>query len=92
MYNCTEMKDLERKQIELELKVFTSRNFKRPASCRNLEQIRFYVRELCLKIEELEDRFDYVPSWIYSLLAQYNARQNSLIHVEFRNTYKNIYR
>jgi len=81
------MSDYDRRKIEMDLKIFTSRNFERPADCRNLDQIRFYVRELCLKIEEIEGRFNYVPTWAYSLLAQYNARQNSLIHVEFRNTY-----
>jgi hypothetical protein len=79
--------DFERKQIELELKDFTSRNFEKPSDCRNLEQIRFYVKELCQKIEELEGRFNYAPQWAYSLLAQYNSRQNSLIHVEFRSMY-----
>jgi len=81
------MTDYERKKIEMELRAFTSRNFERPSECRNLEQIRFYVRELCLKIEELEDQFEYVPSWAYTLLSQYNAKQNTLLHVEFRNAY-----
>ena len=81
------MSDYELRKIEMDLKLFTTRNFMRPGECRNLDQVRFYVRELCLKIEELEERFNYVPTWAYSLLAQYNARQNSLIHVEFRNSY-----
>jgi hypothetical protein len=87
VYNCTSMSDFERKKIELELKTFTSRNFEKPSECRNLDQIRFYVRELCLKIEELESRFHYVPQWAYSLLAQYNSRQNTMISLDFRNTY-----
>jgi hypothetical protein len=87
VYNCTDMSDFERKKIELELKTFTSRNFEKPSECRNLDQIRFYVRELCLKIEELESRFHYVPQWAYSLLAQYNSRQNTMISLDFRNTY-----
>jgi hypothetical protein len=81
------MTDIERKEIELDLKAFTSRNFVKPSDCRNLEQIRFYVKELCQKIEELEGRFNYAPQWAYALLAQYNSRQNSLIHVEFTNSY-----
>ena len=56
------MTDYEQQKIEMELRVFTSRNFERPSECRNLEQIRFYVRKLCLKIEELEDQFQYVPN------------------------------
>lgn len=81
------MSDLERKNIEQELKSFTSRNFERPSDCKNLDQVRFYVRELCTKIEELEARFNYAPQWAYSLLAQYNSRQNSMLQrSEVRST------
>lgn len=81
------MSEYERKKVEMELKMFTSINFVKPSDCRNLDQIRFYVRELCFKIEELEKRFNYVPTWAYSLLAQYNATQNRMLYTEFRNTY-----
>jgi hypothetical protein len=77
------MNTTERKQLEAELKDFANRNFEKPMDCKNLDQIRFYVRELCLKIEELENRFEYVPNSAYSLLAQYNMRQNSMINKEF---------
>ncbi|MFZ5970496.1 MAG: hypothetical protein ACOYXA_02795 [Bacteroidota bacterium] len=82
------MTDYERKKIELELKNFTSRNFVRPNDCRNLDQIRFYVKELCAKIQEYENTFNYVPLWAYSLLAQYNLVQNKMILVEFKNAYR----
>ena len=82
------MNDYERKKLELELKNFTSRNFERPSNCRNLDQIRFYVRELCSKIEEYESRFNYVPASAYSLLAQYNSVQNQMLYVDFRTTYR----
>jgi len=81
------MTEYERKKIELELKSFTSRNFERPSECRNLDQIRFYVGELCTKIQELEGKFNYAPDWAYDLLAQYNATQNGIIHRDFRSTY-----
>ncbi|MFN8343131.1 MAG: hypothetical protein U0V64_15825 [Cyclobacteriaceae bacterium] len=81
------MSDFERRKLELELKNFTSRNFVRPSDCRNVEQIRFYVKELCDKIQEYESRFSYVPDWAYAMLAQYNSRQNSLIHIDFVNRY-----
>ena len=84
------MTDYERKKVEVEMKLFTTRNFVRPSECRNLEQIRFYVRELCLKIEEFEGKFHYVPSYAYSLLAQYNSRQNAIINRDFRSTYSRI--
>jgi hypothetical protein len=84
------MTELERKKAETEMKKFTSKNFVMPAECRNLEQIRFYVRELCLKIEEFEGKFKYVPSSAYTLLAQYNSRQNAMINVDFRSTYSRV--
>jgi hypothetical protein len=78
----------DRKKVDSELSNFTSRNFEKPADCKDLEQIRFYVRELCLKIEELEKRFEYVPGTAYTLLAQYNSKQNSIINNDFTKTYK----
>jgi hypothetical protein len=82
------MATIDPKKVESELTTFTSRNFEKPIDCKNLEQIRFYVRELCLKIEELEKRFEYVPSEAYSLLAQYNTQQNSIVSKDFGNTHQ----
>ena len=81
------MTSFEQKKIDMEMKVFTSKNFDRPNDCRNLEQVQFYIKELCAKIHELEQQFNYVPDWLYALLAQYNARQNAMIHTEFKNVY-----
>jgi hypothetical protein len=82
-----DMSDYEKKQLEMELKNFTSRNFERPSDCRNLDQTRYYVKELCGKIEEYEIRFNYVPSWAYALLAQYNLVQNRMLHMDFVTSY-----
>jgi hypothetical protein len=82
------MKDYERKKLEQELKAFTSRNFERPSECRNPDQVRYYVSELCKKIQEYQSRFNYVPNFAYSLLAQYNDRQNNMQNIEFRNSYR----
>lgn len=81
------MTPYERKKLEMELKQFTINNFDKPMQCKNLEQVRFYIRELCAKIEELELRFNYVPEFAYSLLAQYNARQNTLLQKDFSHLY-----
>lgn len=81
------MSDLDKTYVESDLKTFTTRHFERPADCRNTEQIRFYINELCLKIEECRLRFNYVPNWAYALLAQYNARQNNILYHDFRRTY-----
>ena len=82
------MNDYEKTKLEVELSNFTSKNFVKPNDCRNIDQIRFYIRELCTKIEEYERRFNYVPQSIYSLLANYNRVQSNMIYVEFRNTYE----
>ena len=89
VYKCTDAMPLfSKSEVDHELKKFTTRNFEKPSDCKDLEQIRFYVRELCLKIEELEKRFEYVPSSAYSLLAQYNSKQNSIVNKDFSNYYK----
>lgn len=77
----------EMKKIDLELRRFASDYCTPPPECRNLEQIRTHVRMLCLKIEEFESRFHYVPRAAYVLLAKYNARQNRIINNGFRQTY-----
>lgn len=82
------MNQFEPSQIETDLKNFTDRNFECPRKCKNPEQIRFYVRELSMKIEEYETRFNYVPNWAYTLLSQYTQVQNEFVYAEFRNTYK----
>lgn len=81
------MTEYERQKLETELRHFTARNFEKPSECKNLDQIRFYVQELCTKIEEYQIRFNYVPNWAYGLLAQYNAKQNHLMQIDFTNTY-----
>lgn len=81
------MNDFEKKKIEMELRSFTFTNFERPAECRSLEQIRLYIKLLCNKIEDCESQFNYVPESAYSLLAQYNARQNSILYHDFVNSY-----
>ena len=77
------MSEFEKKHLELEVRHFASRNFVRPSECRNLDQIRFYIQELCEKIEDYKRRFNYVPLTAYSLLSQYNSRQNSMLYRDF---------
>lgn len=81
------MSEFEKKHLETELKNFTTRNFVRPSECRNLDQIRFYIRELCLRIEDYKKRFNYVPGVAYALLSQYNSRQNTLLYRDFVSNY-----
>jgi hypothetical protein len=80
------MSEFEKKTLELELKAFASKNFERPADCKNLDQVRFYIRELCVRIEDYQNRFNYAPELAYTLLAQYNARQNSMLYKTFVNS------
>ena len=91
IYHCVlihiHMNNFEMKKVEMELKNFTARNFEKPSNCRNAAQIRFYISELCSKIEEYEKKFNYVPEWAYTLLNQYTIVQNSLVHLEFVKCY-----
>ncbi|MEX2232491.1 MAG: hypothetical protein WD824_10040 [Cyclobacteriaceae bacterium] len=81
------MSEFEKRHLELELRNFAARNFARPSECRNLHQIRFYIAELCEKIEDYKKRFNYVPNTAYSLLSQYNAMQNSMLYRDFISNY-----
>lgn len=87
VYKYTIMSEFEKKHLDLELRNFTSRNFVRPTECRNLDQLRFYIEELCGKIEDYKKRFNYVPGTAYSLLAQYNSRQNTMLYKDFTRNY-----
>ena len=81
------MRSYEKAKREAELRQFTSRNFEVPSKCKNLEQIRFYIKELCTLIEKFEEEFSDAPSWAYAMLAQYNERQNSFIRQDFLKNY-----
>ena len=77
----------EQRKIDKELKRFAARNFQSPRKCNDLDLIRSYVQKLSLKIEEMKVSFNYVPPIAYSLLAEYNAKQNCIIGMNFRRTY-----
>lgn len=81
------MSEFEKKRLDREFALFTSQHFEKPRKCKNLDQIRYYVQELSDKVNNLKQRFNYVPENAYSLLAQYNSVQNNLLYKEFKNTY-----
>jgi hypothetical protein len=80
------MSDFERKKQELEFKSFAARNFVKPSECKNLEQVRYYLQELISKMEQMR-LAGFIPEHAYTLLAQYNAAQNRLLTVDFKNNY-----
>lgn len=81
------MSEFEKKRLDREFELFASRHFEKPRNCRNLEQTRYYVKELSGKVEELKHKFNYVPGNAYALLSQYNAIQNNLLYKEFQANY-----
>lgn len=81
------MSEFEKKRLDAEFSSFAKRNFEKPARCKNLEQIRFYVNELSMKVDELKRRFNYVPDSAYVLLSQYNSLQNRMVYMNFKNSY-----
>ncbi|MEO1054439.1 MAG: hypothetical protein AAFX87_27625 [Bacteroidota bacterium] len=81
------MSEFEKKRIDKEFSKFTKRNFEAPKKCRNIDQIRFYVRELSIQIDEFKSKFNYVPNNAYTLLSQYNALQNQMVFADFKNRY-----
>jgi hypothetical protein len=81
------MNDYQQKRIEMEWKEFVLSNFERPCACRNLEQIRYYIREITIRMASEKKRHDYVPDWAYAMLAQYNDVQNKILLADFQKTY-----
>ena len=81
------MRIYEKKQLEIDFKRFTRKHFEKPSKFKNLQQVQFYVREIALKIEEFEQRFNYVPKTAYVLLSEYNASQNKMIFNNFQQSY-----
>lgn len=81
------MSEFEKRRLTREFELFASKNFEKPRNCKNLDQIRFYIDEVSQKVNEFKERFNYVPDSAYSLLAQYNSIQNSILFNEFKNTY-----
>jgi len=79
------MKTTNYQELEKQIKTFADRHFEKPSDCRNQEQIRFYINELCDKIREFEARFQYVPQNAYSLLNQYNTAHNSFVAKVFQS-------
>lgn len=82
------MSEFEKKRIDKEFADFTKRNFERPKRCKNFDQVRYYVQELCQKIEGFKQRFNYVPNQAYTLLAEYNRVQNKMGYAYFKATYR----
>lgn len=81
------MSTYKKKQIDTEFKKFTSLNFEKPAKCKSLGQLHYYVKELSQKIKELKRRFNYVPDKAFLLLTEYNQMLNNLVFKNYQEVY-----
>jgi len=81
------MTRFEQIKLDSEFARFTRMNFDKPQKCTSIDQIRYYMKELSEKITYLKSSVRYVPNDAYSLLSQYNAAQNKLIHKNFQEFY-----
>ena len=81
------MTRFEQKSLDLEFSKFTRMNFDKPQKCKSIDQIRYYMKELSDKINDLKRSFNYVPTSAHILLSQYNAAQNRFIHKNFQEVY-----
>ncbi|MCF6361726.1 MAG: hypothetical protein L3J29_13320 [Cyclobacteriaceae bacterium] len=77
----------EKKKIDNDFKKFTSLNFEKPAKCKSIGQLQYYVQELTRKIKELKGRFNYVPEKAFHLLTEYNNMVNNLIFKNYQEVY-----
>ncbi len=75
------------RELDMDFRKFTEKNFEKPSKCKNIDQARFYVKELSNIIRDFKERFNYVPNNAYSLLAQYNQIQNRILFQDYKNTY-----
>ena len=81
------MTRFEQKKLDVEFNRFTRMNFDKPQKCQNIGQIRYYMKELSDKIQELKMAFNYVPAAAHVLMSQYNAAQNRFILKNFQEAY-----
>ncbi|MEM7107396.1 MAG: hypothetical protein AAF519_04150 [Bacteroidota bacterium] len=82
------MTDFEKKRLEFDFFGFIKKNFAKPRQCKNIDELRFYIKELADKIEDMKVSQGYVPNSAYQLLAEYNRIQNKILFTEFKNTYQ----
>jgi len=85
--NYTIMTRFEQKKLDSEFNRFTKMNFDKPQKCTSIGQIRYYMKELAERIAYLKSSVMYVPNSAYTLMSQYNAAQNRLIHRNFQEVY-----
>ena len=78
------MSKYEKRVLEIEFQKFTRMNFEKPSKCKSLGQIRYYIKELTDKMEDTKRKWNYVPALAYTLLSQYNTRQNALIFSNYQ--------
>ena len=83
----TIMTRFEQKKLDVEFNKFAKMNFDKPQKCKSIGQIRYYINELSTKIKEFKASSNYVPNSAHTLLSQYNAAQNRLIHKNFQEVY-----
>ena len=81
------MSTYEKKKIDTEFKRFALQNFEKPARCRSLGQLHYYVSELTKKISEFKNRFNYVPEKAFILLSEYNQMLNILVFKNYQEAY-----
>ena len=81
------MTRFEQKKLDSEFARFARMNFDKPQKCTSLGQIRYYMKELEERIVHLKSSVKYVPNSAYTLMSQYNAAQNKLIHRNFQEVY-----
>ena len=79
------METFNKKRVDREFELFSSRNFEKPRKCKNIDQVRFYVQELSELISSFKRDAGYVPTAAYELLAQYNQEQNKWIYADYKN-------
>ena len=76
------------KIIEREFKRFAKSTLVSPRKCKKLEQTRHNIFELHKKINELNDKFHYVPDDARLLFNEYQSLQERMIYENYKKHYQ----
>ena len=78
---------MEAKTVEREFRRFAKSTLISPRKCKKLEQTRYNIFELHKKINELNEKFHYVPDDARLLFNEYQLIQDRMIFKNYQKNY-----
>jgi hypothetical protein len=75
------------KTVEREFRKFAKTTLVSPRKCKKIEQTRYNIHELHMKINELREKFNYVPDDARLLFNEYQVIQDRMVFENYRKSY-----